>query len=239
MIFNQQEFDIRLEWGIHGVRELAPISDVVIIVDILSFSTSVDIATSNGARIYPYYIKDSTAVHYASSINAELADSTRKRTGGYTLSPTSLLEIPKGTSLVLPSPNGSTLSLSTGSTTTLCGCLRNAEAVANFAMTLGKSISVIPAGERWGDESLRPAFEDLIGAGAIISFLKGKLSPESNAALSVFTSVEENLSDQIMQCSSGKELIERGFKNDVYLACEYNKSNTIPILRENAYVALL
>ncbi len=239
MIFNQQEFDIRLEWGIHGVRELAPISDVVIIVDILSFSTSVDIATSNGARIYPYCTKDSTAVHYASSINAELADFTRKRTGGYTLSPTSLLEIPKGTSLVLPSPNGSTLSLSTGSTTTLCGCLRNAEAVANFAMTLGKSISVIPAGERWGDESLRPAFEDLIGAGAIISFLKGKLSSESNAALSVFTSVEENLSDQIMQCSSGKELIERGFKNDVYLACEYNKSNTIPILRENAYVALL
>lgn len=237
MIFNQQEFDIRLEWGIQGVRELAPVSDVIIIVDILSFSTSVDIAVGNGARIYPYSSKDSSALDYALAINAELADFTRKHSGGYSLSPSSLLQIPKGTSLVLPSPNGSTLSLSTGSTLTLCGCLRNAEAVANYAMSKGKSISVIPSGERWEDGSLRPAFEDLIGAGAIISFLKGKLSPESNAALSVFLGMKNDLTDNIMKCSSGKELIERGFINDVYLACEYDTSNCIPVLSEDAYTS--
>ncbi|WP_286441659.1 MULTISPECIES: hypothetical protein [unclassified Myroides] len=53
MIYNQEAFDIRMDWGYGGVRELAPISDVIIIVDVLSFSTCVDIATARGALIYP------------------------------------------------------------------------------------------------------------------------------------------------------------------------------------------
>ena len=36
MTFNQCEFDIRCEWGENGVHQLAPISDAVIIVDVLS-----------------------------------------------------------------------------------------------------------------------------------------------------------------------------------------------------------
>lgn len=236
MIFDQHEFDIRLEWGLHGVELLAPISDVVIIVDILSFSTSVGIATANGAKIYPYRWKDETAIAFAESVHAYLADFTRKQTGSYSLSPTSLVGIPKNSSLVLPSPNGSTLSLSTGNTHTVCGSLRNAEAVAAHAMRLGKTIAVIPSGERWQDGSLRPSFEDFIAAGAIIYFLKGNLSPESKAALSAFSCVKDNLTDEIMQCSSGKELIDRGFINDIYLACDFNKSNTVPILQDGAYV---
>lgn len=64
MIYNQQEFDIRLEWGLKGVEELAPISDVMVIVDVLSFSTCVDIATKNGAIIFPYRWKDNSAIEF-------------------------------------------------------------------------------------------------------------------------------------------------------------------------------
>ncbi|MFZ1789123.1 MAG: hypothetical protein WAT92_12450 [Saprospiraceae bacterium] len=118
MIYNQQEFDIRFEWGLKGVEELAPISDVIIIVDVLSFSTCVDIATKNGADIFPYRWKDDSAIDYAKNLNAELADFKRKYTDGFSLSPTSLLDIQPKTKLVLPSPNGSTLCLSTGTTPT-------------------------------------------------------------------------------------------------------------------------
>ena len=82
MIYNQQEFEIRLEWELMGVEELAPISDVIIIVDILSFTTCVDITTKNGAIIYPYKWKDESAIEYAKSLNAELADFKRKYTDG-------------------------------------------------------------------------------------------------------------------------------------------------------------
>lgn len=238
MTFDQTEYDIRLEWGYKGVKLLAPVSDVIIIVDVLSFSTCVDIATSNGAIIFPYGWKDETANHYAETLDAKLADyQTRKLTGGYSLSPCSLQDIPKDTRLVLPSPNGSTLSLSTGKTLTICGCLRNAQAVARYAQAHGKTIAIIPAGERWDDKSLRPAFEDLIGAGAILSYLYGNLSPESKAAVATFEGLFKDLENEIMQCSSGKELIERGFKEDVLLASMFNVSDTVPILIDQGYRA--
>jgi 2-phosphosulfolactate phosphatase len=236
MLYNQEEFDIRLEWGIRGVEELGPISDVIIIVDVLSFSTCVDIATKNGALIYPYRWKDETIIAYAKSLEAEFAEFERKLTDGYSLSPTSLINIKSQTKLVLPSPNGSTLTLATKTTPTLCGSLRNAKAIAQFAMSLGRKISIVPAGEQWYDKTLRVAFEDLIGSGAIISYLTGKMSPESKTALSVYQDLKSDLLEEIKNCASGKELIERGFEKDIYLACDFNVSDNVPLLVNNAYV---
>ena len=129
-----------------GVLQLAPISDVIIIVDVLSFSTCIEIANSRGAIAYPHQWKDDSAVVYANSIGAILAGT--RGISRYSLSPASLLSIAKGTKLVLPSPNGSSLSLATATVPTLTGCLRNCEAVAIAAMDYGKKIAVIPAGEQ-------------------------------------------------------------------------------------------
>jgi 2-phosphosulfolactate phosphatase len=235
MCFSQSEFEIRLEWGEQGVKVLSPISNVVIIVDVLSFSTSVEIATSRNAIIYPYRGKWEMAQKYARSVGAELAE--KKRAAKYSLSPKAMTQIPKGIKLVLPSPNGSALSLTTGNTPTVAGCIRNARAVAEDAKRYGTRISVIPAGERWPDGTLRPSFEDLIGAGAIIHYLDGKCSPEAYAARSAFESAEPNLENLLLQCGSGKELIERGYKQDVLLAAELNVSTCAPILKDGAYIA--
>lgn len=236
MIFNQQEFDIRLEWGMRGVEELARVSDVIIIVDVLSFSTCVDVATSKDAVVYPYKFRDETANEYAANLGAELAVK-RTAPGVYSLSPQSLVHIKASTKLVLPSPNGSTLTLGTGSTPTICGCLRNAKAVAEKAMQIGSKIAIIPAGERWEDGSLRIATEDLLGAGAIIAYLQGSLSPESKTALFGYKASEQNIPTEVKQCISGKELIEMGFEADVDLACQVNVSTNVPILKDGYYVA--
>lgn len=233
MIFSQSEFDIRLEWGEQGVNLLAPISDVVIIVDVLSFTTSVEIAASRKAIVYPYRWKNESAEEFARSLGAELAQ--KRRDAGFSLSPKSLRNIPPGTKLVLPSPNGATLSLATGATPTLAGCLRNARAVAGAAKKYGSRIALIPAGERWPDGSLRPSFEDWIGAGAIISYLDGPTSPEATAARSAFLAARKELRNLLLQCGSGKELVERGFIEDVYLAAELNASDCVPTLQEGAY----
>lgn len=236
MIYNQQEFQIKLEWGLQGIKALASVSDVFVIVDILSFSTSVNIATGNGAIVYPYRWKDETARSYAQSIGAEMAQVDREATHGFSLSPASLISIQPGTKLVLPSPNGSTLSLATEQIPTLCGCLRNARAVARFAERFGRNISLIPAGEQWANGILRPSFEDLLGAGAVISYLSGTMSPESKTALAIYEYLKSNLLQEIRASSSGKELIARGFQNDIDLACDLNCSETVPVLGDKAYL---
>ncbi|HEY9707065.1 MAG TPA: 2-phosphosulfolactate phosphatase [Oculatellaceae cyanobacterium] len=235
MIFDQSEFELRCEWGKQGVDKLAPISDVVVIVDVLSFSTAVEIATNNGAIIFPYRWKDESAADYAKSLKAQLA-TNREEGDRYSLSPASLLDIPAGTKLVLPSPNGASLTLRTGQTPTLAGCLRNCEAIAHFAQSYGTQIAVIPAGERWEDGSLRPAFEDLIGAGAILSYLKGRLSPEAKSAVAAFHSLNDNLLIALRECSSGKELIARGFATDIELVAAINTSNCVPLFTDHAYI---
>ena len=233
MIFDQAEFDLRCEWGAKGVSQLAPISDVIVIVDILSFSTSVEIATNNGAIIYPYRCKDDSAVEYAKSVQAELSRS-RLSKEGYSLSPASLTKISAGTKLVVPSPNGSSLTLLTLKTPTIAGSLRNCEAVAQFAQKYGNRIAVVPAGEKWEDDNLRPAWEDLIGAGAILSFLNGNLSPEAENAVAAFHFFKKDLPAYLKKCSSGKELIAKGFELDVELAAAFNVSDCVPLFTDNA-----
>lgn len=78
----------------------------------------------------------------------------------------------------------------------------------------------------------------MIGAGAIIHYLSGALSPESQAALAAFNSYKECLTEGLLKCSSGKELIERGFKNDVILAGEFNLSNSVPVMRDGEYISV-
>ncbi len=226
---------INCEWGLDGINKLSGKTDIFIIVDVLSFSTCVDIAVLKGAMVYPFKWKDKTVTEYARKLGAVTASHDRKIINGYTLSPSSLLDIPDGAKLVLPSPNGSALSLATGKIITICGSLRNCGSVAQFAMVSGKNISFIAAGERWKDGSMRYAIEDLIGAGAIISFMNGELSQQSQIALNVFETFKDDLPGVIKDTVSGAELIERGFEKDVELACELNISKSVPLLQNGAF----
>jgi 2-phosphosulfolactate phosphatase len=234
LIYDQAECNIRCEWGEQGVLQLAPISDAVIIVDVLSFSTCVSIAVSRETLVFPYRGPQDEAADFARSVGAELAG--RRDSARYSLSPVSLLRAPAGLRLVLPSPNGSALTLAAGPTPTFAGCLRNAGAVARAAMQRGGNIAVIPAGERWRtDGSLRPALEDLVGAGAILQHLRGSLSPEARLAVAAYHSVSETIGDAILRCSSGKELVMAGFEEDVVLSTAVEVDDCAPILREGAY----
>jgi 2-phosphosulfolactate phosphatase len=75
----------------------------------------------------------------------------------------------------------------------------------------------------------------LIGAGAIISYLQGSLSPDAQIALTAYCYAQPNLKDLLKQCGSGIELIEKGFEKDVDLAAELNVSDCVPTLIDRAY----
>jgi 2-phosphosulfolactate phosphatase len=226
--FNQAGYDVRCEWGLHGVRTLAPGSDAVVIVDVLSFSTALDIVVSRGGSVIPRKWKDSSAETFAAKRGAILAGG-RSAPSGYSLSPVSLLSFPPDAVLVLPSPNGATLSLAaTKIANTYTACLRNCEAVA--ASVCGKRVAVVPAGERWHGGSLRPALEDWIGAGALIAKLPGTRSPEAEMAVASFERFRGQLQTAITECGSGRELRDRGFSGDVELAADYACSSSVPYL---------
>jgi 2-phosphosulfolactate phosphatase len=234
MIYDQSEYDVSCEWGAEGVQALAPVSDVVVIVDVLSFSTAVEIAVSRGAVIYPYAFRDETAKDFALSVGAEVAD--RDNPNGFNLSPASLKRLPPGARLVLPSPNGSTLSLLAKDKIVIAGCLRNARAVARFANAKSRKIAVIPAGERWeAGGGLRPSVEDLVGAGAIVSHLAGMLSPEARAAKFAYEGFSGDLFATLKDSVSGIEKLARGEAEDIFLAAQMDASACVPVRIEGAF----
>ena len=234
--FNQENAACRCEWGVAGHDGLAK-AEVVIVVDVLSFCTCVDIALARGAIIFPYPWKDSTARAFAKMQRAELAG--RRGEARYSLSPASFLDAPTGLRCVLPSPNGAMLALraTTTGAAVLSGCLRNAEAVAKAARKLGSSFNVCPAGERWPDGSLRPSIEDWFCAGAVLKLLPGTKSPEAVAAIAAFESSQHTLLESLTASGSGRELIARGFAKDVELAAQFNVSEHVPKLEQNSFVA--
>jgi 2-phosphosulfolactate phosphatase len=234
---DQSPFAVRFEWGERGLEALGSDGGVIVIVDVLSFCTCVDVATARGAKVLPYRWQDDSAAPYAQGQRAILADGHR-RADKYSLSPASLAAIPSGTRLVLPSPNGAALSLRAGAIgTTVAACLRNAAAVARFARSQGVPVAVIACGERWPDGSLRPCWEDLVGAGAVIAELPGQRSPEAEAACLVFQGAQADLPAYLQACSSGRELLERGFAADVALAAQVGVSECVPVLGGEAFVA--
>ena len=237
MTFDQSEFEIRCEWGAKGLTTLAPVSDVVIVVDVLSFSTAVDIALSRGGVVLPYPLKGAAAADYAASAGATLANPDRSLP--WSLSPASLQGMPGGMRLVLPSPNGAAMCFSAYHPIVLTACLRNATATAEAAMRLGETFAVIPAGEMWDDGTMRPSVEDLLGAGAVIGALQGSLSPEARAAEAVFQSLRSSLSDALRMSSSGKELIDRGFEPDIDLAADLDCSSTVARLVNREFAKVI
>lgn len=219
-----------------GAKVLAERCDVLVVVDVLSFSTALTIAVEQGAMVWPHIGGESAGL-LARDIGAVLAGN-RSSHDGITLSPASLEDLAPDTRLVLPSPNGSSIAFAAvnSDVSVIAGCLRNAAAVARHLRDVGR-VGLVPAGERWSDGSLRPAYEDLVGAGAIVDRLQGLdpevvLAPEAEAAALAFRALRP-----LETCASGIELIEKGYADDVRVASQVDVSDVVAALVEGRFVA--
>ncbi len=209
-----------------------------VVVDVLRFTTAVEAATSRGAIVYPYRWHDESATHFARTVGAQLAQSAAP--DGPSLSPLSLLRLRAGDAIVLPSPNGSTcaaLAAEAGATV-VAGCLRNAAAVADWSRRQAAPVVVVACGERWPDGSLRPALEDLLGAGAVLAGIGGRQSPEAAAAVAAWRDAQDHLGRALLECSSGQELSGKGRSDDVGYAAQPDVSTIVPVLRDGAFRAV-
>ncbi|ROS39397.1 2-phosphosulfolactate phosphatase [Amycolatopsis thermoflava] len=214
--FAQDGHDLRLEWGAEGVAELGRECAVLIVVDVLSFSTTVDLVTGRGGRVRPLRWRGDRVPRPA-AVGADPG----------------LLD--------LPSPNGATLCAEAAGTgaMVLVGCLRNASAVAAAADQLAgeRPIGVVPAGERWGINitttaprgPLRPCVEDFLGAGAIAAALSGRdASAEALLAATAYRGTD--IAEALRGCVSGRGLTLNGHGRDVELAAQVDVSTAAAVL---------
>jgi 2-phosphosulfolactate phosphatase len=259
----QEPHGVRFGWGPAGAEHLAPASAGLVIVDVLSFSTAVTVAVEAGIRVFPYPRHDDAAAAFARRRRAVLAAEGRSGSpdAPWSLSPAALRRAPFTPRLVLPSPNGSaiaaTATAATPTATTptataaatptevVAACLRNAIAAGRWLAGRGLGtpehpVAVIAAGERWPDGSLRPALEDLLGAGAVIAALThlgaGPLSPEAAAASGCYEGTPD-ITAAVAASVSGRELSQRGFPCDVVLASEVDTCDVAAVLADGAFEA--
>lgn len=215
---------LHVEWGLHALNDSAP---VAVIVDCLSFSTAVSVACESGGRVFPFYDRR-LAGKFSTALGLDCAG--LRKDGGRTISPQSL-EGYSGAGIVLPSPNGSRLSLCARRGEVYCGALRNASAVAKKVETLRQDTILVAAGERWADGSLRPCFEDWIACGAIASKIPALKTPEVVACIAAFAAVQKNLQGALSDCLSGLELAKHGFAVDVEWASKIDASERVAKLQ--------
>jgi 2-phosphosulfolactate phosphatase len=248
--FEQSGWNVRFDWGPNGLRTLAPVSDVVVVVDVLRFTTAVDVALGRGAVVYPYRWHDGSEGEFADERDAVVAERSTSTAPGppWSLSPGSLSSLSSGQGLVLPSPNGSALcfgAATAGARAVFAGCLRNAAAVGSAALRVageGGSVAVIAAGERWNETTgpLRPCIEDMLGAGAIAAAMMeagGVPSPEARVAIAAFDAVRGDLDGVLAECGSGRELRERGMGSDTAWAAAFDVSDVAPRLDGERFIA--
>lgn len=239
---------VRFEWGPSGAAAVADGVDVAVVVDVLSFTTTLSVATDRGTVVLPYPADADDPAAHAAQHRAVLAVARDGAAPGeVSLSPASLRGVDAPDRLVLPSPNGSSIAhaLSGRATTVVGACFRNARAVADWIArehdAETSTIAVIAAGERWSDGSLRPAVEDLWGAGAVLAALEDHdwpgLSPEAAMAADAYRLVVGREAGHLRACASGQELIARGFADDVEVAAEIGQGWSVPILSDRGFVA--
>jgi len=230
-----------LEWGLTGVAKAAARDDIIVIVDVMSFSTATTMAVAHGATIIPCHPQDNPA-GLSASMQAELAvkRSQVPKMGRYSLSPRTYENSKPGMRLVLPSPNGSACCrlAAQSKRPVIIGALINAGAVAsviNKLLCAADDVTIVACGEREktpdDDGPIRFALEDYLGAGAIISGIGARLSPEAEVCRNAYLAGKHRLRELLLTCESGRELCDMGFADDIELIAAHDTSSIVPELK--------
>jgi 2-phosphosulfolactate phosphatase len=256
--FGQFDGDVRFEWGPTGAAYGTPSAGCLVVVDVLSFTTSVTVCAGRGIAVIPHPWGDPDVAEFAAAHDAQLAVRRREVSTEHpwSVSPAALRTAPVTPRLVMPSPNGSTVAAAAAATaragtgtgtgiTVVAACLRNAGAVAAWLLahrygTSARSALVVAAGERWQDGSLRPALEDALGAGAVLHHLSEAgctLSVEAAAMAAMFGATPD-VAAAVHSCGSAQQLVGAGYGTDVEVAAQLDTDELVPVLDNGAFSAL-
>ncbi|MGZ3539417.1 MAG: 2-phosphosulfolactate phosphatase, partial [Thermodesulfobacteriota bacterium] len=140
----------------------------------------------------------------------------------------------KGKKLILRTTNGTkAFHLVSSGNEILVGSFFNIGAVAQRCLELDRDLLIFPSGDE-GNFSL----EDVICGGMLIELITregGKpisLTDASECATILYREFEDNLLGAFHLSRHGKELINRGFKEDLAYCAQINSIPLVPIFRD-------
>ncbi len=172
--------------GPEGVQQALQQKQLIVIVDVLRFSSTVTTAVANGFEIIPA----STPMR-AETLSKEtgIPFPSMNGTHPYTLSPLDYLNPKHPETVILVSPNGAACTeLIKDNQTAFFGCFLNARTVGrvvgSLAARMQKNVAVIAAGEAQEEQfsdlhHRRFAVEDYLGCGSTLCELRVDLTPEA------------------------------------------------------------
>ena len=207
--FDQRRYQIRHDWGVEGLRRLAP-ADVVVVVDVLRFSTTVTDAVARGERV-PL----DAAAHAVSLNGAAVAKAAGETEAVVLLGSLRNAAAVARTVLDIQHRRGERTSIAVIAAGELAG--REPGAALRFAVE---------------DHLGAGAIVDALGALGI-----DHTSPESAAACEAFRGLRGALRHLLTASGSGQELLDRDSRDEVLDAATVDAASVVPVLRDGSFVA--
>jgi 2-phosphosulfolactate phosphatase len=217
--FDQRRYQVRFEWGASGLARLAP-ADVVVVVDVLRFSTTVTDAVARGETVP---LDD--AAHAVSPNGAAVAVAADRPDSLVMLGCLRNARAVAAAVLAEQQRRGDRTSVAVIAAGELTG--RGPDAMLRFAVE---------------DQLGAGAIVDALGTLGI-----DHTSPEAAVAGEAFRGLRGALRHLLTASGSGQELRDRGARDEVLSAAELDAAvrttsgvavgNAVPVLRDGVFVA--
>ena len=249
--FDQSSYQVRFDWRLAGLARLAP-ADVIVVVDVLRFSTAVTAAVEagNAVALRAELSRNGAPISVAAGAHAER---------GATILLGCLRNRAAVADAIVREQHERGGRVSVAIIAAGERAPRHAPEPMRFG-TLGAGVGAGAPSEQaspreWHapasteraltiDENAAPRFsvEDLLGAGAIIDALTTRgidhASPEAAVASEGFAALCRAMGHLLGASGSGRELTDRGLGADVSFAAQLDASTVVPVLRAGSFTRL-
>ncbi|MBW9095341.1 2-phosphosulfolactate phosphatase [Microbacterium jejuense] len=207
--FDQHRYQVRLDWGAAGLARLAP-ADVVVVVDVLRFSTTVTDAVARGDSV-PL----DAAAHAVSLNGVAIAEAAGATDATVLLGCLRNAAAVADAVLDVQHRRGDRTSIAVIAAGELAG--REPGAPLRFAVE---------------DQFGAGAIVDALGARGV-----DHTSPDAAAAAEAFRGLRGALRHLLTASGSGQELLARDARDDVINAAAVDAASVVPVLRDGVFVA--
>ena len=205
--YDQSRYQLRFDWGQDGLARLAP-ADVVIVVDVLRFSSTVTDRVGAGETVPHDDALRATSVNGAPLADAAAATGAVVMLGGF-----------RNAAAVADAVLAEQQRRGTRTSVAIVAAGEQADAAAPLRFAVEDQLGAGAV------------------LGALEALGIDHTSPEAAAASESFRGLRLAVRHLLTASGSGQELIERGLRDEALRAAQLDAESAVPVLRDGAWTA--